>query len=131
MEDMMEIPIEEWFVFKLEALRYLNKVASEIRMRSSNDPLLQRTADFIAVQHVSYSRIGYTAAFEHAFHFEVDRGRPFKGYRYNVRDNGEGLVLWQMGTDNRVLVPIYFDELEGQHLLDAIREMLVADVLKM
>jgi len=127
----MEIQVDEWFVFKPEALRYLNKVASEIRMRSSDDPLLQRMADLMAVQHVSYSRIGHTVAFEHAFYFEVDRGRPFKGYRYNVRDNGHALVLWQMGSDNRVEIPAYFDELEGQHLLDAIREMIVQDVLQL
>lgn len=118
----------EWFVFKTEALDYLNKIASEIRMMSSGDPLLQRVVERMVVRHVSVALIEWTSVFEYKFHFEVDRGRPFKGYTYNVRDNGVALVLWQMGSDNRTMLPIYFDELDGQRLLDAIREMLVADV---
>lgn len=121
----------DWFVFKSEALEYLNRVASEIRMLASSDPLLQRIVERMAVRHVSGTLCSFTPNYEYAFYFEVDRGRFFRGYRYGIRDDGDGLMLRQMGSDNRMLIPIYFDELEGQHLLDTIREMLVQDVLKM
>jgi len=118
----------DWFVFKPEALEYLNKIAAEYRIVTSSDRMTAELADKLRERHLrlvgSYSgRLG--------FHFEVDRGRPRKGYLYGIANLRKHMALMQVGSDRCADMPCTSETMSGQHLLDAIREMLVEDVLSM
>jgi hypothetical protein len=125
------IPIEEWFVFKPEALKYLNKVASEIRLMSSGDPYLERLVDSFSTRCVKYfmggmcKDCGYSHGRQFEFRFDMDGGRPFKGHLYCVRHRS----VWRAGSlDGQVFLDTSEKDLDGQTLLDAIREIVVQEV---
>lgn len=132
----MEVPVEDWYVFKPEALRYLNLVATEIRIKASRDPLMGRVAERLAVHNVHHVGIARGRCPElndrFEFHFEMDRGRQFKGHRYDVHYGADNLPeLRRMGSDSRIpLGDFNLEDLEGQDLLDAIREIVVHDIMK-
>lgn len=123
-----EIPAEEWFIHKPEALDYLKKVASEIRIVTSNDRMIAELRDKLRERHVVNvavwpARVG--------FHFEMDRGRPHKGHLYGVASRYDRSELMRIGSEKSAEMSCTVDSVSGQHLLDAIREIFVDDILQL
>jgi len=120
--------MQDWFIYRPEALSYLNKIAAEVRIVTSSDRMIAELRDKLRERHVR-SVIWRRAHI--GFHFEVDRGRPHKGYLYGVDYWRSRVALLQVGSENCAEMPCTLENLSGQHLLDAIREMLVESVLEM
>lgn len=125
------VPVEEWFVFKPEALKYLNKVVSEIRLMSSGDPYLEKLVDNFSTRYVERveggmcRNCGHSHGSQFEFRFEMDRGRPFKGHMYCIKHSS----IWRAGLlDGQVFLEASEKNLDGQMLLDAIREIVVQEV---
>jgi len=121
-----DIPVEDWFLFKTEALTYLNGVACEIRLKGTRDPMLSRIrllTNFVDANVRSASRIDCT------FQFEMDRGRMWKGHYYRVVVmNNVCSHIYRLGSAEDACLGMELPDLRGQDLMDAIREYLVLDV---
>lgn len=128
-----DIAIEDWYVLRDEAIEYLNRVAGEMRIRGSFDPMLSRLhplTNFVDV------KLGLGRVVIYTFQFEMDRGRPFKGHYYEVRvTDGTCTDMWRVGNwetgrlrFDETGEPLALSDLTGQRLLDLIRLYMVYDV---
>lgn len=85
---MSTLDSTEWFISKPEAEAYLNKVAAEIHILWSKDPMLERVhgmlqKKFVVQGSAYYPNLSRTNVLE--FHFEADLGRMWKGNVYHLK----------------------------------------------
>jgi hypothetical protein len=138
---MAQIPTEDWFIYKQEALNYVNEIVREIHWL---DPRLEKYHHMLPIKHVKTispitgeSRTQWGYGFW--FHFEIDRGRPQKGHIYRIYPTENFVELQRCGdihykrgkTDPKcIYIECNIFNLTGEMLLDALREYVILEVLE-
>jgi hypothetical protein len=123
MEKTREIPIEEWFIFnEQEVNKFFQKIIREINWYQLGDSFNHLNRYLIP----ELVRRIHKCAFE--FHFEPDRGRPNLGYTFRLYLEG---TIVQLGSDKEYFLSKNIDDLKSSDLVDAMKCMLIADVLEM
>lgn len=125
---------EKWILFDEEkVLVRLEQIAKKIRYSYLKDPFFEKTLQLLQINCPDPVKTDNNVIW---FMFEMDRGRPGKGFRYYLTNGYDGLVMtkgypygWR---DKQTQVEIHkqIKELTGFDLLEALRQFFVQEIME-
>lgn len=113
-----EVSVED--MLERQSVEYLREVVREVRTATLTDPFFDRVKASCPLRRVKPAGGGWFT-----FRFDpLHRGRPWLGQSYALAPGSMSLKGPEGGT-------ALLEDLTVEHLLDAIREMVVAEVMEL